>query len=93
MFRRKEKFDIIIEGGQSNAEGTGIGPVSKEYIPSEKILYLSARKEVAIREGEVHIEYMDTPFEIEIAQECIENGNIYGDFSLTFGESYISQGY
>ena len=36
----QEKFDIIIQGGQSNAEGGGLGPVEQEYQPNDKILYL-----------------------------------------------------
>ena len=34
-----DKYDIIIEGGQSNAEGSGIGPVNKfeEFTPSPRI--------------------------------------------------------
>ena len=40
---KKIALDIIIEGGQSNAEGTGIGPVDKEYYPTSQILYLEAQ--------------------------------------------------
>ena len=38
------KFDIIIQAGQSNSEGFGLGPVEKEYIPTEKIWQLDALK-------------------------------------------------
>ncbi len=40
MFLLKDKFDIIIQGGQSNAEGTGVGEVANAFIPNEKICYL-----------------------------------------------------
>lgn len=36
----KEKFDIIIQGGQSNAEGCGKGPVANEIVPSPNCFYL-----------------------------------------------------
>ena len=36
----KEKFDIIIQAGQSNAEGCGVGNVEKAYAPTDKILHL-----------------------------------------------------
>ena len=36
----KEKFDIFIQGGQSNAEGCGKGQVEKPFIPNESICYL-----------------------------------------------------
>ena len=32
-----QAYDIIIQAGQSNAEGCGRGPVSDEYIPDEDI--------------------------------------------------------
>lgn len=35
-----EKYDIIIQGGQSNAEGSGIGPVTQEFSPNSNILYI-----------------------------------------------------
>ena len=31
-------FDIVIEGGQSNAEGSGIGPVKSEFVPTDNML-------------------------------------------------------
>ena len=33
MDYQKEKFDIIIQAGQSNAQGCGRGEVTKEYVP------------------------------------------------------------
>ncbi|MBE7001390.1 MAG: sialate O-acetylesterase [Ruminococcaceae bacterium] len=35
-----EAFDIILVGGQSNSSGYGEGPVTKEYIPNERILMM-----------------------------------------------------
>ena len=40
----KEKFNIIIQGGQSNAEGIGIGAVESEYQPLKNVLYLNTQK-------------------------------------------------
>ena len=37
----KEKFDIIIQAGQSNAEGCGCGPAKEPYVPSDKVFYLN----------------------------------------------------
>ena len=37
----KDKYDIIILGGQSNAEGYGLGAVSEEYIPDERIVWMN----------------------------------------------------
>lgn len=89
---RKEKFDIIIQGGQSNAEGTGHGDVAKEYIPKENVLYLTAEKRVKATESGMEIEYADQPFLIDVARERPIDGKIYGDFSLTFAEGYVDSG-
>lgn len=45
MFK-KQKFDIIIQAGQSNAEGYGRGPSAVEYCETDDILYLVAPKVV-----------------------------------------------
>ena len=89
----QEKFDILIQAGQSNAEGTGLGPVIKEYVPSERILYLSAEKKVTILENDLKIDYADKPFSIEIAKERCVDGKQYGDFALAFSEEYIKNGF
>lgn len=37
-----EKYDIILQGGQSNAEGCGMGPVDEEFVPDDDILYFNS---------------------------------------------------
>ena len=37
----KEKFDIIIQAGQSNSEGCGFGVVENPFEPNELIWYLN----------------------------------------------------
>jgi len=36
-----EKFDIIIQAGQSNSQGSGLGPAEDPFFPTEDILYLN----------------------------------------------------
>ena len=84
-----EKYDIIIQGGQSNAEGSGIGPVSQEFLLNSNIKYLNAKKHVDLVEEGLCIEYVDEPFVIEEAKERIVQDEIIGDFALTFAEDYI----
>lgn len=86
-------FDVIIEGGQSNAEGSGIGPVKNDYVPTDKILYLEAEKEVKATESGMEIRYFNKPFVIDIAKERRLNDNIYGDLALTFSEEYVKNGF
>lgn len=87
-----EKFDIIIQGGQSNAEGTGRGPVDTEFCPSSNVFYLQANKTVKDTGNGLLIEYADEPFEICIANEREKDGEIWGDFSLTFAKAYEEAG-
>ena len=89
-----EAYDIIIQGGQSNSEGSGIGPVEKAYEPSENILYLDVDKTVEVLpEGGLKITYADKPFQLHIAEERLwQDNQILGDFSLTFSKKYIENG-
>lgn len=91
-----DKYDIFIQAGQSNADGTGYGPVREEYLPDSRILYLNATKTVYDKDERVHIEYDDVPFVIDVADERdVVINNIdrrVGDFSLTFAKAYIDAG-
>ena len=87
------KFDIIIQGGQSNAEGCGSGPVTQELIPSPNAFYLYAEKTVTVDEENLHITFHDKPFVIAPAKEReADNGVIVGDFSLSFADEYEKAG-
>ncbi len=90
--KSNDKYDIIIQGGQSNADGCGIGPVTQEYMPSPQILYLNAKKYVEEAKEGVRVEYIDEPFIIEEAKERESKGNKVGDLALTFAEAYIKNG-
>ncbi len=85
------KFDIIILAGQSNAEGTGYGPVREELMPrlSENIYQLEAEKTVEHLPEELIITYADKPFLIGKAEEYLSEG-IYptGNLALSFAEQY-----
>ena len=86
------KFDIIIQAGQSNAEGCGLGEVEKEYIPTDKVWLLDAPKRVTALPDRMDIVYFDEPPVLKIAEEAEgENGKI-GNFGLTFSEEYIKAG-
>lgn len=93
----QEKFDIIVQAGQSNAAGFGQGPVKNEYIPSPDVLYLNVDVNTSegIKDGvwSLILEYGDKPFSIEVAREKDLGDNIMnGDFSLTFCEEYKKAG-
>ena len=42
-----EKFDLIIQAGQSNAEGCGYGPVEKPFEPNDRIVALDANAHIS----------------------------------------------
>ena len=96
MSYTNEAYDIIIQAGQSNAEGCGRGPVTEEYLPDEDIAYLYQKYtgEDKIVDGiwKMGINILDPAFYIHKALErCDENGKI-GDFSLTFCKEYKKSG-
>lgn len=86
------QYDIIVQGGQSNADGTGYGPVLRELTVSPNVWYLDAEKTVEVLADNLCITYADKPFAIIPAQERIINGEKVGDFSLTFAEEYEKAG-
>lgn len=85
-----EKYDIILQAGQSNADGYGHGPAEHPYIPDPRVLYLTAGDPQA---GEY---YPKGEYEIRIAAERPDPdrpGDILGDFSLGFAQKYVEEGF
>lgn len=95
MYENNQSFygyDIIIEAGQSNAEGTGVGPVDCDYEENEDILYLTGKVCDVIEEDYREITYPDKTLTIDIARERMTGDGKRGDFSLTFAEEYVKCG-
>ena len=76
----KEKFDIIVLAGQSNAEGTGIGRVENAYVPDPRVWFLSN-----------HERFGDTCI-IEPATESVSRNSVHNNLALTFAEEYVKNG-
>ena len=72
----KEKYDIIILAGQSNAVGNGMGTVEKPYAPREDVLYMFGPLETN--------EYYVSP-----ACEEVRDNETVGNFILRFAEHYL----
>lgn len=85
-----EKYDIILQAGQSNAEGYGHGPVEEPYMQDPRILYFTAEDPPA---GEY---YPKGEPRICIAGERphpeLEPDDRRGDFSLSFAQKYLEAG-
>ncbi|MDR2201934.1 MAG: sialate O-acetylesterase [Clostridiales bacterium] len=96
MFLPNDKFDVIIQAGQSNAEGCGRGAAPKPYIPTDKVLYYSsnfAAKIVSCGDGAEYLSvtYPEPP-DISVAAEHGTPGDPTGDFALSFAREYINDG-
>lgn len=102
MLRTKElykdtDFDIIVQAGQSNAEGFGFGALDglEPYVPDERILYYVHGGEMEWTDesgfwgaifGRPH--FVHEPNIILAAERRHERG-ITADFSLTFARAYV----
>lgn len=91
-----DKYDVFIIAGQSNAEGSGYGPVTEEFCPDPRILFLNVSNTATVVNNRVEVEYHDAPFSIDIADErdWELGGEVVrrGDLSLTFAQEYIRAG-
>lgn len=85
------KFDVFIQAGQSNAEGSGIGDVRSPYEPEKRICFLEAEKTVITTDTGLDIQYADKPFVIQPADYHGADRSV-GDFSLSFSKAYIAAG-
>jgi len=73
---KNDLFDIIIQGGQSNAEGCGGGPVTDEYIPSENVLYMNNDFTVSIAEERIWDGNKTNEFSLSFSREYIKSGKL-----------------
>ena len=88
-----EKYDIIIQAGQSNAEGSGYGDTTEPYELTPDICYmLDTRDSLSFGKEDVVIKAVDDSNSIEVANERPFQGRVYGDFSLTFAKDYVNSG-
>ena len=83
-----EKYDIILEAGQSNAAGYGHGPAKHPYIPDARILYLT--------DADPMTEDYAPAYNMDIAGErpnpAFGPEDRLGDLALSFAESYVKEG-
>ena len=49
----RDKFDILIQAGQSNSEGAGFGPVEEPYRPDGRVWYLNQNGMLTLAAEEV----------------------------------------
>jgi hypothetical protein len=91
------KLDVIIQGGQSNSEGCGLGPVAKEYEPRADVMQMEAPRSWEVIKHpdgseDLNITYFDEPFVFETARERETPDGVRGNLALTFASEYIEKG-
>ena len=71
-----EKFDIIVQAGQSNSEGYGIGDTETAFVPNELIWYLKNDFTIQTASEQVDGNHIVGNFSLPFASEYIKNGNL-----------------
>ena len=72
----KEKFDVIIQAGQSNSEGYGFGPTDEPYQPSDRVWYLEPNMTVSVATEKVTGNGIQSNFGLSFAREYMKSGRL-----------------
>ncbi|MDR2599861.1 MAG: sialate O-acetylesterase [Oscillospiraceae bacterium] len=78
----KEKFDIIIQGGQSNSDGTGHGYVSNPYYPDGRVWHLNQDFTISIAQERVIGNQIRSDLSLEFARRYIGDDLLAKDRKL-----------
>lgn len=70
----KEAFDVIIQAGQSNAEGCGLGPVDVPYQTTDKIWAMEQNGTIGIAAEQVCGNDVRSNFALSFADEYVKAG-------------------
>lgn len=72
----REAFDILIQAGQSNAEGCGIGAVEHPFEPDARILYMNDDLTVTKACERVVGNHIQSNFSLSFARRYIQEGRL-----------------
>ena len=67
-------FDVIIQAGQSNAEGYGFGPVEHPYSKNDRVWYLNSDFTITPAAEQVNGNEIQSNFALPFAREYLEKG-------------------
>lgn len=70
----KERFDIIVQAGQSNSDGTGFGPVDAPWEPREDVWYLNGDFTITHALERVCGNEIQSNYSLSFAREYLEKG-------------------
>ena len=74
---KNDLFDIIVQGGQSNAEGCGLGPINEFYTDNPNVLYLNNDLTISIAQERVwEGDRKVNEFSLSFAKEYIKKGKL-----------------
>ncbi len=72
----KETFDILIQAGQSNSEGTGYGPVENPYEPNDRVFYMNSDLTITQACERVVGNHIQSNFSLSFARKYVEEGRL-----------------
>lgn len=72
----KEAFDILIQAGQSNAEGSGLGPVDQPYQVNDQVFYLNSDLTITQACERVLGNHIQSNFSLSFARQYLQNGRL-----------------
>ena len=78
----QDKFDIIIQAGQSNSEGYGFGPVDDPYQPDGRMWYLNQDGTISLAVEKVTNHGIQANFSRPFAREYVHAGRLAEDRKL-----------
>ena len=70
----KERFDIIIQAGQSNSDGTGYGPAEEPWFPTEDVWYLNFDNTLSLAREAVNGNEIQSNYSLSFAREYLAKG-------------------
>jgi hypothetical protein len=78
----KEKFDIVIQGGQSNSEGSGYGNAPQPYAPDGRVWVLDQNFAISTAQERVGGNRIYSDFSLEFARRYINDRRLREGRSL-----------
>ena len=79
---RKDKFDIIIQAGQSNSEGWSFGLADEPYQRDERVWYLNQDRTISIAAESAVNNGIQSNFALSFAREYLRAERLVGDRRL-----------
>ncbi|MGN1345540.1 MAG: sialate O-acetylesterase [Eubacteriales bacterium] len=72
----KERFDILIQAGQSNSEGYGFGPADEPYEPTDRVWYMNGDFTLTTAVEKVTGNEIQSNYSLPFAREYIAAGRL-----------------